>query len=133
MLWYLEIIGSIKTDSSCLGKYICRSFRTIYCSVWDMNIRHPPTSRCLCWGMFDIMTKDIDLAWEQIFCENLLSVMHILSNLISKRLRKVSSSFMCEDNDDIFKCNEKSCCFILTFLNSSVSKWSKLMIFSIFL
>ena len=57
------------------------------------------------------------------FCERLLSVMHIISNMVSRRLRKVTSSLLCEDNDDIFKCNkEKSCCFILIFLNSSISK-----------
>ena len=57
------------------------------------------------------------------FCESLLLVMQIMSNLVSRRLEKVTSSLMCEDKDDIFKCNNKrSCCFILSSLNSSISK-----------
>ena len=34
------------------------------------------------------------------FCESLLSVMHIISNLVLRRLRKLTTSNMCKENDE---------------------------------
>ena len=87
-----------------------------------MNIKAPPAEAPV--GVCSILYPGIlILPVSGFFCESLLSVMHIISNLVSRRLIKVTSSLMCEDNDDTFKCNnQKSCCFILIFLNSSISK-----------
>ena len=87
-----------------------------------MNIKAPPAEASV--GLCSILYPGIlMLLISGFFCEILLSVMHIISNLVSRRLRKVISSLMCEDNNEIFKCsNEKLCCFILIFQNSSISK-----------
>ena len=114
--------SSIKTDSSFLGQYICRSFHTLYCSVWDTNIKAPPaeTTVGLCSILYPVILMLL-MSW--FFCKSLLSIMHIITNLVSRRSRKVTSLLMCEDKDDMFKCNdEDSCCFILIYLNSSISK-----------
>ena len=112
----------IKTDSSFLGQYIWRSFRTLHYRVWDMNIRAPQAETSV--GVCSISFPGIlMLLVSGIFCQILLSVMHIIWILVSRRLRKVTSSLICEDKDDISKCNnEKSCCVILIFLNSSISE-----------
>ena len=95
--------------------YLCRSFRTLYCSVWEMNIRALPVETLV--GVCSILYPGIlMLVVCGFFCESLLSIMNIMSNLVSRRLRKVGSSLMCEDKNNIFKCNKvNSCCFILFF------------------
>ena len=111
----LEIYSSIKTDSSSLAQYICRSFRVLYGSVWDKKIRTPPAEASV--GVCPILYPGISvLLVREFFCESLLLLMHIVLKLASRRLRKVTRSLMCEDNNDIFKCNnEKPCCFSFQF------------------
>ena len=76
-----------------------------------MNIRAPPAEASV--GVCSILYPGIlMLLVSGFFCESLLSVMHIISNLVSRRLRKVTSSLMCEDNDNIFKCNNEKSWFL---------------------
>ena len=83
-----------------------------------MNIRAPVAEVSV--GLCSILYSSIlMLLVSGFFCEDLLSVMHIISSLFQSGL----SSFICENNDDIFRRNnEKSCCFIWIFLNCSISR-----------
>ena len=80
-----------------------------------MKIRAPPAEASV--GVCPILYPGIPvLLVREFFCESLLLLMHIVLKLASRRLRKVTRSLMCEENNGIFKCNnEKSCCFSFQF------------------
>ena len=100
LIWKLKCYK--KTGSSSLRLYIHRSFHTSYSSIWDMYIRATPAEASV--GLYSILYSGmLMLLASGFFCKIPLSVLHIISNLVLKWLKKVISLFMCEDKDNIFR------------------------------
>ena len=98
--FWATLVGKVICNS--FAQYFCGPFCTLLQCLCDLKIS--PTSRGLCWCVFNIISRDIEVTCEWNFCGSLLSVMHIMSNLVLRILRKVTNSFMCEYNGDCNSC-----------------------------